>query len=74
MTIAAVDDGHPSLFAVIELGVATKYAVADPNDESMAGMVHGRNLVGYRAHELIRSAWIQDSIRVGSFHPNRSDL
>ena len=74
MTVVSPDDSHPSLFVVIELLGCAEIRFGGPNDEAIAGhQLHGKGLAGYRAHEVINSAWMEDAIRVNSVHPNHSD-
>lgn len=74
VTVVSPDDTHPSLFAVIELWGYAEVRVGGPNDEAIAGHpLHGKGLAGYRAHEVVNSAWIEDAIRVNSVHPHHSD-
>ncbi|HEY5990341.1 MAG TPA: hypothetical protein VIV12_28735, partial [Streptosporangiaceae bacterium] len=74
VTVVSPDDTHPSLFVVIELWGCAEVRVGGPNDEAIAGHpLHGKGLAGYRAHEVVNSAWIEDAIRVNSVHPHHSD-
>lgn len=74
VTVVSPDDTHPSLFVVIELWGCAEIRFGGPNDEAIAGHpLYGKGLAGYRAHEVINSAWIEDAIRVNSVHPYHSD-
>ncbi len=74
VTVASVDDEHPSLFVVIELWGCRELRMGGPNDEAVAGHpLDGKGLAAYRAHEVVNSAWIEDAIHVNSVHPNHSD-
>ena len=67
-------DPHPSPLLVIELWGCAQIRFGGPNDEAMHGHpLHGKGLAGYRAHEVVNSAWIEDAIRVNSVHPRHSD-
>ena len=67
-------DEAPSLFVVIELRGCAEIRFGGPNDEALHGHpLHGRGLAGYRAHEVVNSAWIEDAIKVNSVHPHHSD-
>ena len=74
VTVVSPDDTHISLFVVIELWGCAEIRFGGPNDEAIAGHpLHGKGLTGYRAHEVVNSAWIEDSIRVNSVHPQHCD-
>jgi hypothetical protein len=74
VTVVSPADTHTSLFLVIELWGCAEIRFGGPNDEAIAGHpLHGKGLHGYRAHEVINSAWIEDAIRVNSVHPHHSD-
>ena len=74
VTVVSPDDTHISLFVVIELRGCAEIRFGGPNDEAIAGHpLHGKGLAGYRAHEVVNSAWIEDAIRVNSVHPHHSD-
>jgi hypothetical protein len=67
-------DAHPSPLVVIELWGCAQIRFGGPNDEAIEGHpLHGKGLAGYRAHEVVNSAWIEDAIRVNSVHPSHSD-
>jgi len=74
VTVVSPDDTHASLFVVIELWGCAELRFGGPNDEAIAGHpLHGKGLAGYRVHEVVNSAWIEDAIRVNSAHPHHSD-
>jgi hypothetical protein len=74
VTVVSPDDSHQSLFAVIELTGCAEIRFGGPNDEAIGGHpLHGKGLAGYRAHEVVNSAWIENAIKVNSVHPNHSD-
>jgi hypothetical protein len=74
VTVVSPTDQHPSLFVVLELRGCQEIRFGGPNDEAIAGHpLHGRGLAGYRAHEVLNSAWIEEAIRVNSVHPHHSD-
>jgi len=74
VTMVSPADEHPSLFVVLELRGCQELRFGGPNDEAIAGHpLHGRGLAGYRAHEVLNSPWIEETIKVNSFHPNHSD-
>jgi hypothetical protein len=67
-------DEAPSLFVVIELRGCAEVRFGGPNDEARPGHpLHGKGLAGYRAHEVVNSAWIEQAIKVNSVHPHHSD-
>ena len=67
-------DEAPSLFVVIELRGCAEVRFGGPNDEARHGHpLHGKGLAGYRAHEVVNSAWIEEAIKVNSVHPHHSD-
>ena len=73
VTVVSPADSHTSLFVVIELWGCAGIRFGGPNDEAIGGHpLHGKGLDGYRAHEVINSAWIEDAIRVNSVHPHHS--
>jgi hypothetical protein len=72
--VVSPDDTHISLFVVIELWGCAEIRFGGPNDEAIAGHpLHGKGLAGYRAHEVVNSAWIEDAIQINSVHPHHSD-
>jgi hypothetical protein len=74
VTVVSPDDTHTSLFVVIELWGCAEIRFGGPNDEAITGHpLYGKGLAGYRAHEVVNSAWIEDAIRVNSVHPHHSD-
>jgi hypothetical protein len=74
VTVVSPDDTRPSLFVVIEMWGCAELRFGGPNDEAIAGHpLHRKGLDGYRAHEVVNSAWIEDAIRVNSVHPHHSD-
>jgi hypothetical protein len=67
-------EAHPSPFVVIEMWGCTEIRFGGPNDEAIHGHpLHGRGPQGYRAHEVVNSAWIEEAIKVNSVHPHHSD-
>jgi hypothetical protein len=67
-------DAHGSPFVVIEMWGCAEIRFGGPNDEAIRGHpLHGKGLAGYRAHEVVNSAWIEDAIKVNSVHPHHSD-
>ena len=67
-------DEAPSLFVVLELRGCAEVRFGGPNDEARHGHpLHGKGLAGYRAHEVVNSAWIEEAIKVNSVHPHHSD-
>lgn len=67
-------DAHPSPFVVIEMWGCAEIHFGGPDDEAIRGHpLHGKGLAGYRAHEVVNSAWIEDAIKVNSVHPHHSD-
>lgn len=74
VTVVSPADARASLLVVIELRGCAEIRFGGPNDEAIAGHpLHGKGLDGYRAHEVVNSAWIEDAIRVNSVHPHHSD-
>jgi hypothetical protein len=74
VAVVSPADQHRSLFVVLELRGCQEIHFGGPNDEAIAGHpLHGRGLGGYRAHEVLNSAWIEEAIRVNSVHPHHSD-
>jgi anti-anti-sigma factor len=56
--------------AVVEFESCLVYKFGAPNDEALAGHpLHGRGLVGYRAHTVERSRWIGEHEKINSVHP-----
>jgi hypothetical protein len=67
-------DRQPSPFVVIEMWGCAETRFGGPNDEAIRGHpLHGKGLAGYRAHEVVNSAWIEEAIKVNSVHPHHSD-
>jgi hypothetical protein len=67
-------DARPSPFVVIEMRGCAEIRFGGPNDEAIRGHpLYGRGLAGYRVHEVVNSAWIEEVIKVNSVHPNHSD-
>lgn len=74
VTVVSRADQHQSLFVVLELTGCQQIRFGGPSDEAIAGHpLHGRGLGGYRAHEVLNSACIEEAIRVNSLHPHHSD-
>lgn len=74
VTVVSPSDADPSAFVVIEMWGCQEIRFGGPNDEAIRGHpLHGKGLVGYRAHEVLNSAWIEDAIKVNSVHPRHSD-
>ena len=72
--VASPADEHPSPFVVIEIRGCAQVRFGGPNDEAIGGHpLHGKGLGGYRAHEVVNSAWIEEAIKVNSVHPRHSD-
>ncbi len=75
VTMVSPADASAVPFVVIELWGCQNIRFGGPNDEAMHGHpLHGKGLVGYQAHEVFNSAWIEDAIKVNSVHPSHSDL
>jgi hypothetical protein len=67
-------DEHPAPFVVTEMWACAEVRFGGPNDEAIGGHpLHGKGLEGYRAHEVVNSAWIEEAIKVNSVHPQHSD-
>lgn len=74
VTVVSPADASPSAFVVIEISGCGEMRFGGPNDEALSGHpLYGRGLAGYRAHEVMNSAWIEDAIKVNSVHPYHSD-
>ena len=74
VTMVSPADADPAPFVVIEMWGCQELRFGGPNDEAINGHpLYGRGLDGYRAHEVLNSAWIEDAIKVNSVHPNHSD-
>jgi hypothetical protein len=74
VTVVSPSDADPSAFVVIEMWGCQEIRFGGPNDEAIRGHpLHGKGLAGYRAHEVLHSAWIEDAIKVNSVHPHHSD-
>jgi hypothetical protein len=74
VTMVSPSDADPSAFVVIEMSGCQEIRFGGPNDEAIRGHpLHGKGLAGYRAHEVLNSAWIEDAIKVNSVHPHHSD-
>jgi hypothetical protein len=74
VTVVSPSDADPSAFVVIEMWGCQEIRFGGPNDEAIRGHpLHGKGLAGYRAHEVLSSAWIEDAIKVNSVHPHHSD-
>jgi hypothetical protein len=72
--VVSPDDGHLSPLAVIEMWGCAEIRFGGPNDEAIHGHpLDGKGLDGYRAHEVVNSAWIEEAIKVNSVHPHHSD-
>jgi hypothetical protein len=75
VTMVSPADDSPSAFVVIEIWGCRNVRLGGPNDEAIRGHpLYGKGLEGYRAHEVINSAWIEDAIKVNSVHPHHSDV
>jgi hypothetical protein len=67
-------DPRLSVFVVIEMWGCAETRFGGPNDEATDGHpLYGKGLVGYEAHEVVNSAWIEEAIAVNSVHPDHSD-
>lgn len=65
---------HLSPLVVIEMWGCAEVRFGGPNDEAIRGHpLHGKGLEGYRAHEVVNSAWIEEAIKINSVHPHHSD-
>jgi hypothetical protein len=74
VTMVSPADASPSAFVVIEIWGCHDVRLGGPNDEAIRGHpLYGKGLAGYRAHEVMNSAWIEDAIKVNSVHPHHSD-
>jgi hypothetical protein len=74
VTVVSPAEQRPSLFVVLELRGCLEIRFGGPNDEAIAGHpLHGSGLAGYRAHEVLNSAWIEEAIRVNSVHPHHAE-
>ena len=74
VTMVSPADAHPSLLVVIEMRGCSDIRFGGPGDEAISGHpLHGKGLGGYRAHEVLNSAWIEERIKVNSVHPQHSE-
>ena len=75
VTVVSPADAHPSLLVVIEMRGCSDIRFGGPGDEAISGHpLHGKGLAGYRAHEVLNSAWIEERIKVNSVHPQNSEV
>jgi integrase len=73
--VGFASDEAASLIVLIELWGCAEVRFGRPNDEALHGHpLHGKGLSGYRAHEVVNSAWIEDAIKINSVHPHHSDV
>jgi hypothetical protein len=67
-------DPAPDGIVVIELSGCDSLMIGGPNDETLAGHpLYGRGLDFYQAHEVCRSAWLEDRIAQNSVHPHHRE-
>ena len=70
----AAADPVPDGIAIIELSGVDSVMIGGPNDESLPGHpLYGRGLAYYEAHEVHRSAWIEERIAQSSVHPSHRE-
>mgnify|MGYP006870687900 FL=1 len=72
--VVSPDDATVDGIVVIELAGCDSVMIGGPNDEALGGHpLSGRGLAPYEAHEVHRSAWIEDRIAQNSVHPHHRE-
>lgn len=74
VTIVDPTSGRSEELGVIEFRGVASIRMGAPNDEAIHGhALHEKGLRAYAAHEVRRSEWLEEHIRVNSVHPNHRD-